>query len=1230
MTLSPRSRICMAALVACWGLISLLAPWSAAQVQDATTPAAEQPAGESHVAESDEEKKSAAELMGLREKLKTLAEALAAKQSELMPRVREAQINVQQAAAALQKAIGPDDSKILEEELRLAQESLSLLEQELALAEEEVMVAETMVAVAEKRVMLRVVKEQQGTEDNDNIPTAQEARLATEEAEVAAERVTLAQGKMETLKTELRALEREVAESNVLVATVDQEIKSVAEQLSTHSGGEEKDQLERQLRRAKRRVEVLQKRTELTQWRLELTRGKYELGQREQDLLAADMERLEARAKAIRDTVGVSLDDIRAEQEQAVAAQRAAEAEKQKAQLQQAAAQQERQRAQQALEQAKIAREQAKTPEQLRLAELTQVVAEKRADLAQKKAELAKEKIDVAERAAELAQKRLEVTSYKLEMGRRTLTATDILNTYEWAKSEAAKASKQAQSTQAVAELARQEMESLRREAELAELRAQVEKNQLERPSTDPLGRGTIRALEEGARVAQDRAQVAEERAAVVQDRARLASERAHLLHELEEQLAIQRSTYRLWKREPSKITWSALEEVSTDLALLRSSLIIGISTLPEQIRRLGSYVFDPAQFWRIFSQSFTVVVLFLLAIVSGLSLRRKLQPLIARQENLFLPSIGNKLLRACTRLMSAMALPGMLLVGTLLALWLVAGGSKVFMAWAIAVAGYTVYCAVKGIVQELFMPWNPQQRLIACRNGIAAYLYQHLRRLSAYVTIFLTVILMLQAVNYHDGLIALLYLPFYLGLLILLILLTSNKEAVLGLLPNPENRLAKVVYVAATQVYPLFVLWLICIVALQSIGYVNLARFLLTSSLLTAVILTGAHFAGKGMDRVLRWWLLAEGRMETDFLFGRATAETFYIILSHAVGYFAYLIAIVMIAGTWGVDLSGIYATVTSPTAQDYSGRLLAALLVMIVSAVILRTAYFLIDKVFNIPPEEARAWRKRIALGDKGRTIAPLLKSVLKYCTIFIAAVLVLRVLGVDPTPIIAGAGVVGLAVGFGAQTLVKDVIAGFFLLFEGLIAVGDEISFGNSAGVVEEVGLRVTKYRTFPGELWVIPNGEIRAFGNSNRQWMRAVVALGVAHDQDVGKAMRVLEEVGKTWAAERRDIVLEPPQVQGILAFDGATTTLRLAIKVKPSQHLGAEWELRRRIKEAFEREGVDSPFARRALNTTPEGDSPNGAQDDLLRLSKRVQKVEEPAKLPETASASSSPAGSGRE
>jgi moderate conductance mechanosensitive channel len=382
------------------------------------------------------------------------------------------------------------------------------------------------------------------------------------------------------------------------------------------------------------------------------------------------------------------------------------------------------------------------------------------------------------------------------------------------------------------------------------------------------------------------------------------------------------------------------------------------------------------------------------------------------------------------------------------------------------------------------------------------------------------------------------------------------------------------------------------------------------SSSLLTAVILAAAHGAGKGLDQLLRWWLLGEGRTEQDFLFGRETAETFYTIVSHALSYFAYVVALVMIAGTWGVDLSGIYATLTSPIAQDYLQRLLAAFLIISASMLILRAAYFLIDKVFNISPEEARAWRKKIALGDKGKTVAPLLKSVLKYCTIFIAGVLALRALGVDPTPIIAGAGVVGLAVGFGAQTLVKDVIAGFFLLFEGLIAVGDVITFGNSTGVVEEVGLRITKYRTFTGELWVIPNGEIRAFGNFNRQWMRAVVPVGITYEQDVGKAMRVLEEVGKAWAVERRDIVLEPPQVQGILSFDESAVTLRLVVKVRALQQGAAELELRRRIKEAFDREGVEIPFPRRTLYTRPDTNGIDGTAQNLLPQSKRLQKVED--------------------
>ncbi len=1206
---SRASRLCPIVFLACLAGMTLLPPRSSSQSQGPGNPPAASAPADTRADEANDTKKLHEEMATLQEKLKAALAGYEAMKKDLAARILEAQQRVQKTDAALQQASLPEETQRLEEDLQLTQEWQSLLERQLALAEEEVLVTQGMLQVAEKRVALASDQGQGGEQPHTKPFTPQDAKVATEEAQVAAEKAALAQGKLETLKAELLSLENEAAELGPLATAAEQNIKALTEKLAAEPGTREKEQLEREVRRAKQRAEVLQKKAELTEKQLELTRGKYELAKRESDLFTTQANLLEARAKTIRDAVGISLEELKAGQEQAAAAQKAAETEKQKAQQEQAKAQQEREKAQKALEHAKTAKERATTAAQLKIAELDEQVAEKRADLAQKRTELAKEKIEVAEKGTELAQKKLELTTRKLAVERRTLTATDILNSYERAKAEAVKASKAAQSARANAELAKHEAEALKKEAELVQLKIQLEKAQPSQPTADSFARETMRLLEEGGRVAVERAQVAEERSTLLQERARITDERAQVAGDLAQVLAVQRSTYRLWKREPSRITWEALEEVSTDLVILRSALIIGVSTLPEQITALLDYFGDPSRFWSTLRQSVEVAFIFLIAILAAIVMRSKLQPVIAAQENLFLPSPGKKLLRSGSRLTRALALPSLLLMAGWLSLSLVTFGKTFFLAATIALAGFAAYSLLKGVVQELFMPWNPPQRLISCRNGIASYLYRHLRRISLYVTIFLTIIFMLHAVKYHEGLIALLHLIFYLGLLALLILLTSNKDALVSLLPHAENRLERIIYVAATWVYPLFIVILICITALNSIGYVNLARFLTISFLLSAAILTAAHLASKGVHKWFHWWLLSEGREERDFLLGRETAETLYHSLSRGLSCLAYLVAMVMIAGTWGVDLSGVYAMLTSETAQNYLRRLLVAGVIILISTLVLRAAYYVIDKVFNLSPEEVRSWRKRVALGEKGKTIAPLLKSVIKYCTIFVAGVLVMRALGVDPTPIIAGAGVVGLAVGFGAQTLVKDVIAGFFLLFEGLIAVGDVITIGSSGGAVEEVGLRVTKYRTASGELWVIPNGEIRAFGNFNRQWTRAIVPIRVAYEQDVGKAMRVLEEIGKAWAAERRDIVLEPPQVQGILSFDDSAIALQLVIKVRPLQKWTAEWELRRRIKEAFDHEGIEIPFPRHVLYTRQEANGVESQEENTVLLSKRVQKLE---------------------
>ena len=221
-----------------------------------------------------------------------------------------------------------------------------------------------------------------------------------------------------------------------------------------------------------------------------------------------------------------------------------------------------------------------------------------------------------------------------------------------------------------------------------------------------------------------------------------------------------------------------------------------------------------------------------------------------------------------------------------------------------------------------------------------------------------------------------------------------------------------------------------------------------------------------------------------------------------------------------------------------------------------------------------------------QRAQTLAPLLKNVALYALSFTVAMVILQELGVDMRAILVSAGVLGLAVGFGAQALIKDVIAGFFILFEGLVRVGDVIEIGGHTGTVETIGLRVTTIRVPSGALRVVPNGELTQFANYNRGWARAIVDVGVTYDTDVRRALDTLERAGREWSAEA-GLALEPPRAQGIIRFGESDMGLRLAVKVAPAARGDAEIELRRRIKEAFDREGLELAAPQRAIYLKPQ-------------------------------------------
>ncbi len=195
-----------------------------------------------------------------------------------------------------------------------------------------------------------------------------------------------------------------------------------------------------------------------------------------------------------------------------------------------------------------------------------------------------------------------------------------------------------------------------------------------------------------------------------------------------------------------------------------------------------------------------------------------------------------------------------------------------------------------------------------------------------------------------------------------------------------------------------------------------------------------------------------------------------------------------------------------------------------------------------------------------------------------LFIVVATILDLFRINIAPLVASVGVVGLALGLGAQKLVQDVISGLFILLEDQFHVGDGVAIGGIAGTVEEMTLRVTKVRDFQGVLHIIPNSEIRILSNRTRDWARAIAEVSVAYDSDLGRVEAVLTQVGEELFAENPDdIFLETPIPLGPEVLGDSGITYRLIARVQPGQQWTAQRLMRRRIKEAFDRAGIVIPF-----------------------------------------------------
>lgn len=273
----------------------------------------------------------------------------------------------------------------------------------------------------------------------------------------------------------------------------------------------------------------------------------------------------------------------------------------------------------------------------------------------------------------------------------------------------------------------------------------------------------------------------------------------------------------------------------------------------------------------------------------------------------------------------------------------------------------------------------------------------------------------------------------------------------------------------------------------------------------------------------------------------------------------------------------NNVYQFLLGPSGQlNIYGKIFRAIIIFILMKIVISFSYTIIDSFF------VKRNNSRFKIEErKSNTLAVILKSIVKYLFYFIGTVSILKEFGLPIESILATAGIGGLAIGFGAQSLVKDIITGFFILFEDQYSVGDYIKTGNFDGIVEEIGIRVTKIRAFSGELHIVPNGNIQTVTNLSRGSMRASVNVKIAYEEDIDEALVTLSELAKRLAKENESIV-EGPTVWGVTNLDESGVQITIAAKTKPMEQWAVEREMRKRIKEELDKAAIEIPYPKRVV------------------------------------------------
>jgi small conductance mechanosensitive channel len=288
-------------------------------------------------------------------------------------------------------------------------------------------------------------------------------------------------------------------------------------------------------------------------------------------------------------------------------------------------------------------------------------------------------------------------------------------------------------------------------------------------------------------------------------------------------------------------------------------------------------------------------------------------------------------------------------------------------------------------------------------------------------------------------------------------------------------------------------------------------------------------------------------------------------------------------ILASWGLNVRGLFAT---PYGQRLTSSVISVTITLAILTVIYEMIHNSIERHLNLRDKESKA----LLASARARTLLPMVRASLFIVFTATALLMSLSAVGINIAPLLAGAGVVGVAIGFGSQSLVKDFLTGLFIVAENTIAVGDVVKIDAFSGVVEALSIRTLRLRDVDGSLHIFPFSEVTKITNMTRSFSYALVDVGVAYDSDLEHVMRIMREVGASIQEDPvfKRVILEPIEIMGIQDLGASSITMRARMRTRP----GKQWDVRRlmllRIKQRFDTESIEIPFptVTQILKTNP--------------------------------------------